>query len=103
MKEGEETRVQSWLSLIANKQSEDKNGSSDLRSPLHVVDENGMMVLHWCCDRGHAKIAKMLLDEGNDGSILVLGLTVFNGQVNKVKMMFDREGTADKKYISIYW
>ena len=57
VKEGEEARVKSWLSLGGSNGAQAKN-------LLQSVDENGMTVLHWSCDRGHATIARILLDEG---------------------------------------
>lgn len=54
VKEGEESQVKSWLSDIQGQG----------QTSLHSVDENGMTVLHWCCDRGHASIARILLDQG---------------------------------------
>ena len=62
VKEGEERRVKSWLRGGGGGGGE-KNGEN-AKSLLHSVDENGMTVLHWCCDRGHATIARLLLEEG---------------------------------------
>ena len=70
VKEGEESRVHSWLSSGDDDGYEGGGGGGGgdsgerARARLHDVDENGMTVLHWCCDRGHAAIAKMLLDGG---------------------------------------
>jgi len=90
VKEGEESRVKSWLT------KEEEEGKEAAKTSLHSVDENGMTVLHWCCDRGHASIAEILLDRGCSINCLdacgqaPLHYAVSCGHVDVVRLLLEK-------------
>jgi len=93
VKEGHESRVKSWLDDEGS--GEVETGDALTKPSLHSVDENGMTVLHWCCDRGHASIARILLNQGCAINCLdacgqaPLHYAVSCGHVDVVRLLLD--------------
>ncbi|GAB6031453.1 acyl-CoA binding domain-containing protein 6, variant 2 [Chamberlinius hualienensis] len=48
-----------------------KTSFVDGRCDVNEYDEEGMSLLHWACDRGHAEVVEFLLEKGADVNLKV--------------------------------